>query len=150
MELKDAQDYIRQYHRHHKPPVGHRFSIGAARDGILVGVAVIGRPVARMTDQRDTVEITRLATDGTRQACSFLYAAAARAAAALGYKKIQTFILDSEPGTSLRAAGWSIEAASAGGDWNRPSRDGRRRDQPMTPKVKWSKDFEAREKGEKS
>jgi len=92
-----------------------------------------------MTDQRNTVEVTRLATDGAKNACSFLYAAAARAAQALGYQNIQTFILASEPGTSLIAAGWQCLGPSDGGDWNRPSRAGRRVDQPQEPKVKYGK-----------
>lgn len=139
IELKEANAFIGQLHRHHKPVQGHRFSIGAEKAGKLVGVAVVGRPVARMTDQKNVAEVTRLATDGTKNACSFLYAQAARAAQALAFSKIQTFILDSEPGTSLRAAGWTCEGPSAGGDWNRPSRGNRRTDQPMEPKTKWSK-----------
>ncbi len=137
-ELKDANEFIARLHRHHKPVVGHRFSL-AAWDGELRGVAVVGRPVARMTDQRSVVEVTRLCTDGTKNACSALYAAAARAAKEIGYRLIQTFILASESGTSLKAAGWECAGPSDGGDWNRPSRGGRRTDQPMEPKVKWVK-----------
>lgn len=139
IELTDANAFIAQVHRHHKLVVGHRFSLAAFSGGELAGVAVIGRPVARMTDQRMTVEVTRLATNGRKNACSFLYAAAARAATALGYAAIQTFILASEPGTSLIAAGWKCLGPSSGGDWNRPSRAGRRVDQPQEAKVKWGK-----------
>lgn len=139
LTLKQANDLIDSLHRHHKPVVGHRFSIGAEMDGVLVGAVVVGRPVARMTDQNRVAEVTRLVTDGTKNACSFLYGAAARAAKEIGFDKIQTFILDSEDGTSLRASGWVLEAASGGGDWNRPSRGGRRTDQPQQPKTKWSK-----------
>jgi hypothetical protein len=151
-ELKDANEFIARLHRHHKPVVGHRFSIAAEewtiRDSEFapnqtyvkrVGVAVVGRPVARMTCQRSVVEVTRLCTDGTKNACSALYAAAARIAKEMGYQLIQTFILASEPGTSLKAAGWECAGGSAGGEWNRPSRGGRRTDQPMEPKVKWVK-----------
>ena len=141
VELREANAFIALQHRHHKPVQGHRFSIGAEHGGKLVGVAVVGRPVARMTCQRTVAEVTRLATDGTRNACSFLYAQCARAAQAMGFAKIQTFILDSEPGTSLKAAGWKCEGPSAGGDWNRPSRGGRRTDQPMEAKNKWSRTF---------
>ena len=139
IELSEANEFVARVHRHHKPVVGHRFSLAAKRGDTRVGVAVVGRPVARMTDQRNTVEVTRLATDGAKNACSFLYAAAARAAQALGYQKIQTFILASEPGTSLIAAGWQCLGPSDGGDWNRPSRAGRRVDQPQEPKVKYGK-----------
>lgn len=151
-ELKDANEFIGRLHRHHKPVVGHRFSIGAVKTEVrelipsgpvrveqLVGVAIVGRPVARMTNQRTVVEVTRLCTDGTKNACSALYAAAARIAREMGYQLIQTFILATEPGTSLRAAGWECAGPSEGGDWNRPSRGGRRTDQPMEPKVKWVK-----------
>lgn len=139
MELSEANDFVARTHRHHKPVRGHRFSLGAALDGILVGVAIIGRPVARFTDQKKVVEVTRMATDGTKNACSFLYAASARCARCLGYWKIQTFILAREPGISLMAAGWRRIGASDGGDWNCPSRDGRRRDQPQEPKIKFGK-----------
>lgn len=141
VELREANAFIASQHRHHKAVQGHRFSIGAEHGGKLVGVAVVGRPVARMTCQRTVAEVTRLATDGTRNACSLLYAQCARAAEAMGFAKIQTFILDSEPGTSLKAAGWTCEGPTAGGDWNRPSRGGRRTDQPMEPKTKWSRTF---------
>lgn len=139
-ELKDANAFITKHHRHHKPVVGHRFSIALwLQDAVQVGVVIVGRPVARMTDQRRVVEATRLCTDGTRGACSALYAAAARAAKEIGYDKIQTFILDSEPGTSLRAAGWVFEQTSSGGDWNVPSRGGRRTDQPQCAKQRWAR-----------
>lgn len=134
-ELADAKAYIREHHRHHKPPQGHRFSLAAWSGDCLVGVAVVGRPVARNTDQRRIVEVTRLATNGHRNACSFLYGASARAAKALGYRRIQTFILESECGASLRAAGWVKGHTTEGGTWNRPSRAGRRDDQPQEPKV---------------
>lgn len=137
-ELRDANEFIARLHRHHKPVVGHRFSIAAWGEE-LHGVAVIGRPVARMTDQRRIVEVTRLCTDGTKNTCSALYSAAARIAKEMGYQLIQTFILASEPGTSLKAAGWELVGPSNGGNWNRPSRGGRRVDQPMEPKVKWAK-----------
>lgn len=136
-ELSTANDFVALVHRHHKPVRGHRFSIGAQIGGRLVGVVIVGRPVARRTDQTQIAEVTRLATDGTKNACSFLYARAARAAESLGYREIQTFILESEPGTSLVAAGWECLGPTAGGDWNRPSRRGRRVDQPQEPKSKW-------------
>ena len=136
-ELKDANTYIAKLHRHHKPIAGHRFSIAAWKDGVMVGVATVGRPVARMTNQKTVLEVTRLCTDGTRNACSILYAAAARIGRTIGYESIQTFILESAPGTSLKAAGWKPVAMSPGGDWNRPSRGARRTDQAMTAKQKW-------------
>ncbi len=141
IELAEANDFIARVHRHHKPVQGHRFSIAAMHGDTLVGVCVVGRPVARMTDQRMTLEVTRLATDGHKNACSFLYAAAARAGTSLGYLAIQTFILASEPGASLVAAGWHPLGESEGGDWNRPSRGNRRIDQPQEPKFKYGKNL---------
>lgn len=122
VKLPDANAFVARLHRHHKPVVGHLFSIGAAEAGKLVGVAIIGRPVSRMRDDGITAEVTRLCTDGTKDACSFLYGASARAAFALGFKRIGTYILASEPGTSLMAANWRLIGQTKGGSWSRPSR----------------------------
>lgn len=139
LTLKQANALIEKLHRHHKPVVGHRFSIGCVDDaaGALVGACVVGRPVARMTSAYDIAEVTRLVTDGTPNACSILYAAAARSAKAMGFERIQTFILDSEIGTSLKASGWTQDGVSGGGSWNSPSRWGRREDQPQDRKQRW-------------
>lgn len=138
LTLKQANDLVAAHHRHHKPAVGHRFSIGVEKDGQLVAAAIIGRPVARLTDWTTTAEVTRLVSDGTPHTCSMLYAAAARAAQAMGYETIQTFILEDEPGTSLKAAGWSLVGFTPASDaWD--SRPGRRNDQPRGAKTKWAK-----------
>ena len=147
VELKDANAFVAQHHRHHKPAVGHRFSLGAFVDGAMVGACIVGRPVARNTNQRTCVEVTRLVTDGTYNACSALYAAAARAAKALGYERIQTFILETEPGTSLKASGWVNEGAAGGGQWFHtgfnegvlPGISMNRDDQPTCGKTRWAK-----------
>jgi hypothetical protein len=141
LTLKQANEIVASLHRHHKPCVGHRFSIGLEQDGRLIGAAIIGRPVARAVDQYRVAEVSRLVTDGTRNACSMLYSAAARAAQAMGFDKIQTYILESEPGTSLKASGWSFETDTVGRDWNCPSRGGRRTDQPMVAKQRWARTF---------
>lgn len=88
MTLKEANAYVEQYHRHHKPVVGHKFSIGCSDGEKIVGVAIVGRPVSRHLDDGWTLEVNRLCTDGTRNACSMLYAAAWRAAKAMGYKRL--------------------------------------------------------------
>jgi hypothetical protein len=140
VELKEANAFVAAHHRHHKPVVGHRFSVGVEREGSLTGVCIVGRPVARGSDQRNTLEVTRLCTDGTSNACSMLYAAAARAGKTLGYLRIQTYILDSEEGTSLKAAGWEFQTFTSGGSWNRDGgRSGRREDQPQCKKARWGK-----------
>jgi hypothetical protein len=97
--------------------VGHKFSIGCAKDGKLVGVAIVGRPVSRYLDNGETIEVNRLCTTGEKNACSMLYAAAARAAKAMGYKKIITYTLDTESGVSLRAAGWDCVGIAGGKRW---------------------------------
>lgn len=98
MTLKEANAYVEQNHRHHGPVVGHKFSIGCSDGEKIVGVAIVGRPVARHLDDGWTLEVNRLCTDGTRNACSMLYAAAWRAARAMGYKRLVTYILESENG----------------------------------------------------
>ena len=114
MELSEANALVAQWHRHHQPSQGHRFSLGVAdSDGTWHGAAIIGRPVARLAGSpRAVLEVVRLVTDGTYNTCSILYAAAARAGAAMGYERIQTYILDSETGASLRASGWTCEGAA--------------------------------------
>lgn len=139
--LKESNELVKTYHRHHKPVVGQKFSILACDDEKIVGAVIVGRPVARAIDHRKVAEVTRLVTDGTKNACSMLYSAAARACAAMGYETIQTYILDSEPGTSLKASGWKFDGKTKGRDWNCPSRGGRRTDQPMVDKQRWKKDL---------
>ena len=143
IELKEANAFIAQFHRHHFPVVGHRFSLGCVKDdGTLIGVAVVGRPVARMSGHpRDVLEVTRLATDGTPNTCSMLYSAAARAAKAMGFMRIQTYILDSELGTSLKASGWVNEGKAGGGQWKHTDGKERRKDQPLGVKQRWALTF---------
>lgn len=117
---------IAAWHRHHSPPLGYRFALGCAEGERLVGVATAGRPVARALDDGLTIEVTRVATDGTRNACSMLYGACWRAARALGYSRAITYTHATESGASLRAAGWLHAATrSARRGWDMP---GRRRD----------------------
>ena len=126
VSLKDANAFVAEHHRHHNPTRGHKFSIGCAVEGRLVGVAIVGRPVSRYLDNGLTLEVNRLCTTGEQNACSMLYAAAARAAKAMGYHKIITYTLDSEPGTSLRAAGWMCAGPAGGERWTgqrRPAAD---------------------------
>jgi hypothetical protein len=78
--------------------------------------------VARALDNGWTLEVTRCCTDSTPHAASMLYAAAWRAAKALGYTRLITYTLISEPGTSLKAAGWKTLYTTDGGSWNCPSR----------------------------
>lgn len=119
----EACAFIADWHRHHARPVGHKFSIGVALGTVLVGVAVVGRPVARHFDNGRTLEVTRSATDGTPNASSMLYGACWRAAKALGYDRLITYTQAGESGTSLRAAGWNVVAERRPRPgWDVPSR----------------------------
>lgn len=121
--FEDACAFVEVHHRHHRPPIGHKFSIGVEAGGQLVGVAIVGRPVSRVINDGLTLEVTRTATDGTRNANSMLYAAAWRATKALGYRRLITYTQDGESGASLRAAGWRVIAKrKPRPGWNTPSR----------------------------
>ena len=137
--LKQANELVSRWHRHHKPAVGHRFSLAVMDGDRPCGAAIIGRPVGRKNPQYLWAEVTRLVTDGTKNACSKLYAAIARICKEMGFDRVQTFILESETGTSLKAAGWEFDCISDGGDWNVPTRGGRRTDQPQQRKQRWKK-----------
>ena len=138
IELKAANEFLAAHHRHHPGVYRDKFRIGAEMNGRLVGVVHVGRPVARHLDDGMTVEVVRLCTDGTRNACSFLYAKAARVAKEMGYRRILTYILDTESGDSLRAAGWILDGITQGGGWSRPSRP-RDTKAPTCPKQRWVK-----------
>jgi tRNA A37 N6-isopentenylltransferase MiaA len=122
ISLREANSFVEAKHRHHGASRGHLFSIAVALEGQIVGVAIIGRPVARMLQDGYTAEVNRLCTDGTKNTCSFLYAAAWRSVRAMGYRRLVTYILDSESGISLQAAGWRCVGAAGGGSWDCPSR----------------------------
>ena len=134
--VKRAKAFVAEHHRHHDPPQGAKFALAAWKDGKLVGVALVGRPVSRILDNGFTAEVTRVATDGTRNACSFLYGAAKRAAHALGYRKALTYTLEEEGGASLRAVGWNRVGVAGGGSWNVPSRP-RVDHHPTQEKIRW-------------
>lgn len=148
ISLKEANRFIIENHRHHDKVQGHKFSEGAYINGELVGVACVGRPVARCLDDGLTLEVTRLCTDGSRNLCSILYGRCARIAKEMGYKRIITYILESEPGVSLRASGWQFDGAAGGGDWTCKSRPresteitlfGESRKYPAERKQRWIK-----------
>lgn len=150
--LKQANNFVEELHRHHSKVQGHKFSIGAMDNGKLVGVCTVGRPVSRYLDDGNTLEVTRLCTDGTHNACSIMYSRAARIAKDMGYSKIITYILQSESGISLKASGWQCEGEAGGGNWNVPSRPReliptqisifpQKEKYPTEKKVRWSKNL---------
>lgn len=140
VSFKDAKEYIERYHRHHKAPQGHKFSIGLYdSNGTLIGVVIAGRPVSRHLDNGETLEVTRCCVlEGFKNAVSKLYSAVMNAAKALGYSKVITYTLATESGISMRAAGFECEIVSAGGSWSSPTRQ-RIDKHPLLPKYRWSK-----------
>jgi hypothetical protein len=123
MNLDEANAFVAEHHRHHRPVVGAKFAV-AVSDGAgqVRGVAIVGRPVARLLDDGWTLEVNRVCTDGARNACSMLYGAAWRAAKALGFRRLITYTLPEEGGASLRATGWRLLGERGGGNWNVPTR----------------------------
>ncbi len=137
IRLRDAAAFVNMYHRHHAGPVGHLFSLGCFIDGVLVGAAIVGRPVARRLDDGLTAEITRLASNGARNVCSKLLGAARREAQRRDYHRVLTYTLACESGASLRAAGFDCEGPAGGGKWSRRSRCRSDR-HPTERKLRWS------------
>lgn len=122
INLDEANAFVATLHRHHKPVPGAKFSVAVSEGEKVVGVAIVGRPVARNSDDGWTLEVNRCCTDGTRNACSMLYGAAWKVAKALGYRRLITYTLPEEGGASLRGAGWRLIGLRGGGNWNVPSR----------------------------
>lgn len=146
-DLDEANAFIAKHHRHHGRAVGHKFSLAAALGDRIVGVCVVGRPVARMLQDGFTLEVTRLATDGTKNACSALYAAAWRCARSMGYRRLVTYILASENGVSVSAAGWTLVGSAGGGSWSRDARP-RVDKHPLQSKMRYEISAAAVVKGE--
>ena len=137
--LREAAAYIKQHHRHHRPPRGCVVVLAVADDDDTVrGVCVVGRPVARRLQDGFTAEVTRVATDGARNACSMLLGAAWRAVRALGYRRLVTYTLPEEGGSSLRGAGYTCVGAAGGASWSRKGRP--RVDlHPLQQKLRWER-----------
>lgn len=140
VDLADANDYVRRLHRHSKPTVGHKFSVGLTDGEQLRGVVIAGRPVARALDDGLTIEILRVCTDGIRNGCTRLYGAACRAATALGYRLAITYTLESEGGASLRASGFKAVAEVKDRQWDCKSRPREERDL-IGGKIRWEREL---------
>jgi hypothetical protein len=143
--LKTARDFVREHHRHNAPPQGCKFSIGLTADGALIGVVVCGRPIARAHDDGYTAEITRCCVlEDMPNANSRLYAAAIRAARAMGYRRIITYSLPDESGASLKAVGFRADGLTKQNPngWDMPGRPRRKPGKyPDCPKIRWIKEF---------
>ena len=146
IELRGAVAFVAEHHRHLPKERAHRFSLACYADERLCGVAVCGRPKSPVYDPIEVIEVTRLCTDGTPNACSKLYGAAARVAREMGYARIQSYIMEMETGVSLRASGWTEEERGVGGgDWNNGHRSGLlfplRQAADPTTKSRWARVF---------
>jgi len=137
LKLREANEQVARLHRHHKPVRGCNFCVGVFVGDECVGAGIAGRPVARGNDDGRTIEITRCVTDGTPNACSMIYGALRRAARSIGYQRVITYTLASEPGVSLRAAGFKRDGDVKGREWDCPSRPRRAAD-TTEDKVRWS------------
>lgn len=141
IELKDANEFVLRLHRHHPPVYRDKFRLACiADDGHLCGIIQAARPVSRMLDDGVTIEVVRCCTDGTYNACSYLYSRIARIAKEMGYTKAITYILDAETGSSLKASGWHKEADVKGHSWNCKSRP-RNTIAPTCNKQRWCKEL---------
>ena len=148
--LRDANRFVAEHHRHNMPTAGHKYSIACYDGDRLCGVAIAGQPVARKLDDGLTIEIRRVCTDGTRNACSILYGACSRCAKEMGYKRVITYTLESESGASLRASGFVQKCIGGGTSWSVPSRPreetqltlfGEERKYPDEMKIRWEKEY---------
>jgi len=141
VSLAQANEHVAAWHRHNRPVPGAKFCVGAAdEDGVLHAVAIVGRPVAMNFDDGFTLEVCRVASDGTANANSMLYGAASRATFALGYVRLITYTLARESGSSLRAAGWTVIAERpARKGWSAPSRPRDNRLYTSTVRQLWEK-----------
>ena len=137
ISLKQANDFVLAFHRHNKPVTGHKFSIGLFDNNKLVGVAICGRPVARMLDDGLTLEVLRVCTDGTRNANSMLYSRVKKIAQVMGYKKVLTYTLTEESGASLRAVGAKKEGIVKAREWSRKKRERQYQEVYAKEKVRW-------------
>jgi hypothetical protein len=138
ISLKVANNFVLANHRHNKPVAGHKFSIGLVDNNEkLVGVAICGRPVARMLDDGLTLEVLRVCTDGTKNANSMLYSRVKKIAQVMGYKKVLTYTLTEESGSSLRAVGAVKDGIVKAREWSREKRKRNSQDVYKKEKVRW-------------
>ena len=137
ISLKRANEFVSNHHRHNKPVAGHKFSIGLFDNERLIGVAICGRPVARMADDGLTLEVLRVCTDGTRNANSMLYSRVKKIAQVMGYQKVLTYTLTEESGASLRAVGAQKDGIVKPREWSREKRKRETQNIYKKEKIRW-------------
>lgn len=136
LALRQANNFVAKYHRHNNPVRGYKFAIGAMQSDVLLGVAIVGRPIARLLDNGLTAEITRVCTDGTKNVNSFLYGACRKICLAMGYRRVITYTLRTESGASLRAVG-ALPIKIKGGNWHRANRPREVQAVSLQDKIRW-------------
>jgi len=141
IDFREANEFVHQFHRHHQPvKAGYKFCVAVADDEKIVGVAIVGQPVARSLMDGWTLEVRRTCTDGTKNANSMLYGACWRIARQMGYRKLITYTLLEESGTTMKAVGWKCIGEIRGHSWNTPSRP--RVDlHPTQNKIRWEQEI---------
>lgn len=133
-----ANTFVARFHRHHQPVVSGFFSLAVVDErGVVRGVSMVGRPIARPLCDGWTAEVNRLATDGCTNACSALYGASWRVCRQMGYRRLFTYILDEETGVSLRASGWRLDGTVEGRSWDTPARRRLNEQHPLNDKQRW-------------
>jgi hypothetical protein len=130
LTLRVANEFVAKYHRHNKQARGHRFSLGAMWGDKLFGVAIVGRPISRMMDDGLTAEVTRVCVSETapKNTISYLYGKIWRVWQQMGGKRMITYTLKSESGSTMKAVGWKMigetDKVKKGKGWtNRPGRE---------------------------
>ena len=138
ISFRYACNIVSLFHRHHKPPQGHKFSLGLEVEGKMAAIVIVGRPVARGLDDGRTLEITRICVieDGIKNCVSILLGAVCKAAKAMGYQRIVTYILEGEHGSSLKASNFQIDGMVHGRTWSCESRP-RQDNHPLDNKVRY-------------
>jgi hypothetical protein len=141
--LRTACDFVKEHHRHNDSPQGHKFSIGLTENGLLIGVVIVGNPIARFQCDGYTAEVTRCCVlEGYRNANSKLYGAAVRAAKAMGYRRILTYTLPAESGATLKAVGFHVDGVTKYNPkgWDMPNRPRKMPERyPTGSKIRWVK-----------
>lgn len=141
IDFKSAKQFVSQYHRHNSAPQGHKFSIAVESGGVRIGVAMASIPRAIHQNDWETLEVIRCCVDERfRNACSKAYSAVIRVAKGMGYKRLLTYTLVDEPGSSLLAVGFKKDGIveSRGYGWNSPSRPRKKPERyPEGDKIRW-------------
>jgi len=137
--FKYAKEFVCNYHRHNPNVVGCKFAIGCIDENVMVGVAICGRPVSRYLDDGKTLEINRVCTNGTANACSMLYGACCRIAKEMGYERVITYTLQSETGASVKASNFICDGEAGGTHWTGKRDKGQ--NIPHEMKVRWHRDL---------